>query len=159
MQTQQQGVTHMIPTTPQALEKNTGNTGFTLIEVLLAMAIFTIGILAIGSLQLAAIKGDSTARFSTEAAVLAQDTLERLIAQRLDPDAAQLPAEFRSDLNHDPSRPFEDSTGKYTVDWVVSPLHSPIDNAVTIDMTVTWLERGNTRSITYNYVKTADLVQ
>ncbi len=149
----------MIPTTPQALEKNTGNTGFTLIEVLLAMAIFTIGILAIGSLQLAAIKGDSKARFSTEAAVLAQDTLERLIAQRLDPDAAQLPAEFRSDLNHDPSRPFEDSTGKYTVDWVVSPLHSPIDKAVTIDMTVTWLERGNTRSITYNYVKTADLVQ
>ncbi len=149
----------MTTTTPQALEKNTGNTGFTLIEVLLAMAIFTIGILAIGSLQLAAIKGDSTARFSTEAAVLAQDTLERLIAQRLDPDAAQLPAEFRSDLNNDPSRAFEDSTGKYTVDWIVSPLHNPINNAVTIDMTVTWFERGNTRRITYNYVKTADLVQ
>ncbi len=149
----------MTTTTPQALEKNTGNTGFTLIEVLLAMAIFTIGILAIGSLQLATIKGDSTARFSTEAAVLAQDSLERLIAQRLDPGAALLPAEFRSDLNNDPSRAFEDSTGKYTVDWIVSPLHNPINNAVTIDMTVTWFERGNTRRITYNYVKTADLVQ
>lgn len=149
----------MTTTTPQALEKNTGNTGFTLIEVLLAMAIFTIGILAIGSLQLAAIKGDSTARFSTEAAVLAQDTLERLIAQRLDPDAAQLPEGFRSDLNNDPSRSFQDSTGKYTVDWIVSPLHNPINNAVMIDMTVTWFERGNTRRITYNYVKTADLVQ
>jgi prepilin-type N-terminal cleavage/methylation domain-containing protein len=154
-----QGVTHMTPTKTQVLEKNTGSKGFTLIEVLMALAIFTIGILAIGSLQFAAIKGDSKARFSTEAAVLAQDTLERLIALRLDPDAAQLPAEFRSDLNNDPSRPFEDSTGKYTVDWIVSPLHTPINNAVTIDMTVTWLDRGYTRSITYNYVKTADLVQ
>jgi type IV pilus assembly protein PilV len=149
----------MTTTRTKALAKNTGSAGFTLIEVLMALAIFTIGILAIGTLQLAAIKGDSKARFSTEAAVLAQDTLEKLIALRLDPNAAQLPPEFRSDLNNDPSRPFQDSTGKYTVDWIVSPLHNPIENAVTIDMTVTWLERGNTRHITYNFVKTADLVQ
>jgi type IV pilus assembly protein PilV len=149
----------MTPTTPQALDKNTDNTGFNLIEVLMALAIFTVGILAIGSLQLAAIKRDSTARFSTGAAVLAQDPLERLIALRLDPDAAQLPEDLRSDLNHDPSRPFEDATGKYTVDWIVSPLHNPINNAVSIDITVSWLERGDTRRITYNYVKTADLVQ
>ena len=149
----------MTTTRTKALEKNTGSAGFTLIEVLMALAIFTIGILAIGTLQLAAIKGDSKARFSTEAAVLAQDTLERLIALRLDPDAAQLPAEFRSDLNSDPSRSFRDSTGKYTVDWSVSPLHNPINNAVTIDMIVSWRERGITRRVIYNYIKTADLVQ
>jgi len=149
----------MTTTTTRTLEKNTGDTGFTLIEVLLALAIFTIGILAMGSLQVAAINGDSKARFSTEAAVLAQDTLERLIALRLDPAAAQLPAEFRSDLNNDPSRTFQDSTGKYTVDWIVSPLHNPMDNAVTINMTVSWREYANTRRITYTYIKTANLVQ
>jgi len=149
----------MTITTIQTFEKKRGDTGFTLIEVLMALAIFTIGILAIGSLQVAAINGDSTARFSTEAAVLAQDTLEQLISLQLDPDAAQLPAEFRNDLNGDPSRGFLDETGKYTVDWNVSPLHTPMNNAVTINMTVSWNERGRTKRITYSYIKTANLVQ
>ena len=53
--------------------------GFTLIEVLVAMAIFSIGILAVGSMQLSATKGSSSARLSTEAVAIAQSRAETLI--------------------------------------------------------------------------------
>ena len=55
-----------------------GNTGFTLIEVLVALAIFTIGILALTSLQAVYIGGNSSARMQTEATSLATQWLERL---------------------------------------------------------------------------------
>jgi len=53
--------------------------GFTLIEVLVAMAIFSIGILAVGSMQLSATRGSSSARLSTEVATIAQARAETLM--------------------------------------------------------------------------------
>jgi prepilin-type N-terminal cleavage/methylation domain-containing protein len=55
-----------------------GNNGFTLIEVLVATAIFAIGILALTSLQAVYIGGNSSARMQTEATTLAAQWLERL---------------------------------------------------------------------------------
>jgi len=60
-------------------KKTSDNKGFTLIEVLVAMAIFSIGILAIGSMQLAATKGSASARLSSEAVTIAQSRAETLI--------------------------------------------------------------------------------
>ena len=39
-----------------------GNRGFTIIEVLMAMAIFLIGFLAVGSMQISAVNGNKSAR-------------------------------------------------------------------------------------------------
>ncbi len=55
------------------------NKGFTIVEVMIGMAIFVIGYLAVASLQIVAIKGDTSARKTTEAATLAADRLETLI--------------------------------------------------------------------------------
>ncbi len=55
------------------------NKGFTLVEVMIGMAIFVIGYLAVASMQMVAIKGDTSARKTTEAATLAADRLETLI--------------------------------------------------------------------------------
>ena len=53
--------------------------GFTLIEVLIAMAIFSIGILGVGTMQLRSTGGNTNARIGTEASVWAQDTVETLM--------------------------------------------------------------------------------
>ncbi|MBW2606660.1 MAG: prepilin-type N-terminal cleavage/methylation domain-containing protein [Deltaproteobacteria bacterium] len=60
--------------------KKTGNhDGFTIIEVVIAMAIFAIGILAVASLQVATINGNSSARKMTDAVTLAENRLETMM--------------------------------------------------------------------------------
>ena len=54
--------------------------GFTLLEVLFAIAILTFGLLAVASMQIGAIQGNSVAYRVTKAASLAQDRLEVLLA-------------------------------------------------------------------------------
>jgi len=60
--------------------------GFTLIEVLFAIVILAFGLLAVASMQSGAIQGNSVAYRVTEAATLAQDRMEGLLAlQYTDP--------------------------------------------------------------------------
>jgi type IV pilus assembly protein PilV len=54
--------------------------GFTIIEVLLAISILAIGLLAVATMQLSAIRVNSTANKVTTRATYAQDRLERLNA-------------------------------------------------------------------------------
>ncbi|MFO7761176.1 MAG: type IV pilus modification PilV family protein [Thermodesulfobacteriota bacterium] len=63
------------------------NRGFTLTEIMIALAIFTIGILAVNAMQIASIKGNSKARQITEAGNLACDRIERIIALDYDDSA------------------------------------------------------------------------
>ena len=62
--------------------------GFTLVEVLMAMAIFLIGILAVLMMQIKAIDTNSSARNVTENYTWAMDKIEKLLA--LDYTAADL---------------------------------------------------------------------
>ena len=56
------------------------NTGFSLIEVILAISIFAIGILAIASMQITSIQGNASARYQSDRVTIAQDKLEELMA-------------------------------------------------------------------------------
>ena len=58
--------------------------GFTLIETVIAMAILTVGILSLYSMQLSAIRGNSRANQITTSANWAADRVEQLIAQEYD---------------------------------------------------------------------------
>lgn len=73
----------MIHNTPGTKERESkmvsNNKGFTLVEVMIGMAIFVIGYLAVASMQIVAIKGDTNGRKTTEAATLAADQLETLM--------------------------------------------------------------------------------
>jgi type IV pilus modification protein PilV len=60
--------------------KQSNTQGFTLIEVLIAMAIFAIGILAVTSMQMRSIGQNASARMQTEGTTLAVDWLERLLS-------------------------------------------------------------------------------
>ncbi|MGD8991823.1 MAG: type IV pilus modification protein PilV [Desulfobacterales bacterium] len=57
-----------------------GSRGFTLIEVLISMAIFAIGILAVTTMQMRSINQNASARLQTEATNLAADWMEQLLA-------------------------------------------------------------------------------
>ncbi len=60
--------------------------GYTIIEVLVAIAIFAIGMLAIASMQIGATQGTTTARSNTELTALAEDQMERLTRLPFDDD-------------------------------------------------------------------------
>ena len=89
-------------------EKNSGTRGFTLIEVLVALAIFSIGILAVASLQIQSVNLNAKARMQTEATNLAVECLERL--KMLSYDDADLDEE---------SNPHQEQSGSYTVQWEI----------------------------------------
>ena len=107
------------------IKDRTGSHGFTLIEVLIALAIFAIGILALTSLQAVYIGGNSSARMQTEATTLAAQWLERL---KILPYA-------HDDL--DPTgNPHRQNVGAYRIEWNVAD-NSPINQVKTIRITVT----------------------
>lgn len=54
--------------------------GFTLIEVLIAMAIFAIGILGVATMQISSTNGNTSARKHSEASEFAQGQVELLMA-------------------------------------------------------------------------------
>ena len=122
-------------------------TGFTLLEVIIAMTILSVGLLAIGYMQITAIDSNSTANRITEGTSLAQDKLEELITHRM----------THSDLasgNHtDQSHP------GYTISWDVTdnptnPADSKqITNAKRIVMTCQWLDRGRQKQTELRYIK------
>ena len=71
--------------------------GFTLIEVLIAITVFAIGLLAVAAMQISSVKGNSSALDLTEAVNVAQDRLEDLLARNYVDD----PVLDDPDLNDD----------------------------------------------------------
>jgi prepilin-type N-terminal cleavage/methylation domain-containing protein len=118
--------------------KRITNEGFTLVEVMIGMAIFLIGFLAVGSLQLTAINGNADAREATEAATRATDQLETLITLPYDNIVGGGPV----------------PKGAYTVSWTV--VETPSPKFKTITVTVDWQQRGP-RSFVVTYMKTGNL--
>jgi prepilin-type N-terminal cleavage/methylation domain-containing protein len=106
--------------------------GFTLIEVLFAVAVLSFGLLAVSSMQGVAINGNLVALDRTDAVAWAQDTLERLLA--LPVTDADLSAGNHVDGAPPPG---------YAITWTVS--NNPVGNSLTITVTVAYQERGIAR--------------
>lgn len=85
--------------------------GFTMIEVMVAMAIFAVGILAVFSMQIRAINQNAAARMQTEATCLAAQHLELLKTVPFDHDLLSADG----DLN-----PHQAATGAFTLQWTVT---------------------------------------
>ena len=108
------------------LSKN--NRGFTLLEAVIAMGIFSIGILAVGSMQLWNTRNNSTGNFTTEATMLARQKIEEL--------------KTVSDLTALANG--SDTIGIYTRSWVPSNLTA---SSRILTVTVEWTREGNDRSV------------
>ncbi len=114
--------------------------GFTLIEVLIAMAIFAIGILAIAGLQIRSINLNSSARMQSEATIVAVDVMERL---------ASLPYDH-PDLDES-SGTQQNQVGAYTVFWQIDN-DSPISWCKTIAVWVT-ADNPNAGEVRINFIR------
>ena len=115
-------------------------TGFTLIEVLIAIAIFSIGILAIAKMQLDSVSGNTSARMYTEAGMYITNRIEQLMA---------LP--YNDTLLDSAGNPHEDTQGVYDITWTVSD-DTPMTNTKTIHVTITWTKYGS-KTLTINFIK------
>jgi Tfp pilus assembly protein PilV len=105
--------------------------GFTVIEILFALLIMTLGLLAAGQMIFVAMSSASLARSKSNAALLAQDKLEILAdLYRRDPEASEL-----SVGNHGPDQVQVQVHGggstpdRYSVSWVVSVVADPREGA------------------------------
>ena len=68
-------------------KRRDGQSGFTLIEVLIAISILTVGLLGVASMQVSAIRGNYFSDNTTTALCLAEDKMEDLMGRDFD-DAA-----------------------------------------------------------------------
>jgi prepilin-type N-terminal cleavage/methylation domain-containing protein len=125
--------------TAETIRKKSGSRGFTLVEVLMAMAIFSIGILAVGTMQINSANSNTGARIHTEEYTWVVGQIERLTA--LDYDHGDL----SEDVDHSVVR------GPYTVSWTVVD-DSPIDGAKRITVTATGAH-ARARPITIEFIK------
>jgi type IV pilus assembly protein PilV len=99
------------------------NRGFTIIEILIAMAVFAIGILAVGSMQISAVNNNLVARMRTEAVVKATELAENIMSRTYD--------------NVQGADPTND--GIYTWEIAVSE-DVPVTRTKTVQIDVCWIE-------------------
>ena len=141
----------MLKRQPPNISKRDYESGYTLIETMIAIAIFAIGFLAIASLQIAASKTNRAGSDYTQATTIATDRMERLMNLPygdgdLDPAANPHPA------------PPDDQQGKYNIQWNVTETDLNADgtnDAKIINMTITWDRLGNSdgRFVNLDFVK------
>ncbi len=118
-------------------KKTVDKTGFTLLEVLIAISIFAVGILAVATLQVNAIRKNRLGNEVTKATSLAQMQIESL--KRADINSAALaPGNY-----DDPNNPIDETEahgGTFTRSWDIAD-KSAYSRIVTV--TVRWTEGGN----------------
>ena len=61
-------------------DDRSGQAGFTLIEVIISIAVLTIGVLAVAKMQAVAVRGNTLANQMMEDTISGQDIIERIIA-------------------------------------------------------------------------------
>ena len=116
--------------------------GFTLVEVLIAVSIFAVGLLAVAMMLDTAIQYNSSARSITEATEIAHSQMEQLMNSPY--DDASLDEAFS---------PYGPNTiANYNVSWTVRE-NVPMSAMKTISLSVAWTNRGENKSLTINSLK------
>lgn len=121
-------------------KKLKSSAGFTLLEVMVAICIFSIGLLAVGSMQVSGTQGTASARRHTAAVVWASDQIEKIIS--LPYDHADLADGSHAGVTKD----------LYNISWDVSE-DELIDNTKAIVVTVSWNDFGISKNFSFTYYK------
>ncbi len=114
--------------------KRLNQQGFTLTEVLIALSIFTVGVLAVATMQTSSIRHNTAARLASEGVFLAERQMETFMAATY----AAVPA-----------GPGFQVSGTHTIRWNVVDQ----DTHKTIAITVTWADANGNRSYALNSIK------
>ena len=121
--------------TAEMTEKQSREAGFTLLEVIIAISILTVGLLAVAAMQTSAIRGNDSAYHVTEGATWAQDRLEFLMALPYEDSALS-----NGTGKTDPMSPPDDYTITYDV------VNGPIANTKRITVIASRNDRGATKT-------------
>lgn len=143
---------HGIKNTKGARDK-----GFAILEVIVAISILSVGLLAIASMQSASISGNSFASDLTEGTTWACDRLEALIRLGVmnynDPNNLQ-------DVDGDGDAGLDDTgadadyqmtQGRYLVNWNISE-NSVVNHTKTIEVIVIWTDHGVQKDVSILHV-------
>jgi type IV pilus modification protein PilV len=118
--------------------------GFTLIEVLVALSIMSLGMIGILALQKAATSASGYSRRATEAAVLAEDRLEEMRTLPLSTVTDDSDVVDASGVAND--------DGLFTRTWTLVLA----DELATITVRVQWNESDGTHAITFRTLRTVE---
>jgi prepilin-type N-terminal cleavage/methylation domain-containing protein len=110
--------------------------GFTLIEIMIAVAVISIGLLALGGLQVSLVRGNAFSQRMTAAISVAEQTMEQI---KKTPYAA---------IQSEPATQVPASGLTFTSQVTVTP-NSPLANTKTVNVTVTWSEGLRTHTIPF----------
>ena len=124
----------------QKKDRSDGESGFTLLEVIIAISILTFGLLAVASMQLTAIRGNYNASNITEATTVAQDRLELFLSQPYNKlDEGTLPQVIQ---------------GGDTIDGTVTRLDAAnANNGQIVTVTVAWQDKGAAKQTVLTCIK------
>ena len=158
--------------------KKSNEKGFSLIEILIAITVFAIGILAVGKMQITAIQGNSKANHLTEAVTLAQGKIEELISldyndplladgdgdgtdkdgigtndDGIDDSGNDFGLNDNTVGNADGSEQYQVVGNlQYNIFWNIAPDEPTTDSKI-IRVIVTWTHGGLTRNVSFDAVK------
>ncbi|UCG13136.1 MAG: prepilin-type N-terminal cleavage/methylation domain-containing protein [Deltaproteobacteria bacterium] len=137
--------------------------GFTLLEILVAISIFAIGLLAVASMQLSSIRVNAFAGDLTQATTVAQTKLEELVAIPYnDPaDDTQIHPLLvdGTGINDglaglDDTGPADqtENVGIYQVFWNTA-VDQPITDTMTIRVIVRWTDKGMQKRVVLDHIQ------
>lgn len=138
-----------------------GEKGFTLVEVLISMAIFSIGILAIINMQLLSATTNVKSRGMTEGIIVAQNKIEELQSLSFgnqwlrDTDAngvAGMNVFPQTAADADNADHSDLTNPRYAVFWNVED-NMPFNSTKTVRVIVRWSEKGIFRNFSIDMVK------
>jgi len=104
------------------------------------LTVLTIGLLALGGMQISSIRGNDTAWEFTEGSTRAADRIEGLMGFAYD-DSAVVDGTATQE--------------KYTINWIVTP-SDPVPNVKKITMVVSWTDQGKAKTFTADYYRAID---
>lgn len=127
--------------------------GFTLVELLAALTIFAIGLLAVAGMQVTAIRANSRSNTMTVATSMAQRVMEDILSRdSIDPFFATPGSNQTYDLDRDSAATTVsvEGAGTYNATYSVAP-DTPVANVTQIFVTV----NGGNRTVTLTGFKRA----
>ena len=149
------------------------NQGFTLIEIMIAMVIFVVGMLSVAAMQTSATKGNNTANRSTRAFTWCSDRMEVLMSlpyndpsldegEHSNTGDAEIITQTTDGIDNDYDGQIDEvgESGVVTIMWTVinndglTGAPPPPDNTKSIAVRVTWrTPMGKQKTLTLNTVR------
>lgn len=129
--------------------------GFSLIEVIVALVVLTIGVLAVNAMQTVSIRGNKTANDITKATSWSSDQVERIFRMDYDDltDENANGTAGLGDIGADGDVVMDnDPGGDFTIAYNVAD-EDPMRNIKTVHVVVSWVDRGTNKSVTIRHKK------